>query len=68
MKKVFMIVVLAGLSFTSCKKDRSCTCTGSNANSSTRVGGVIKNVTKSKAKTECQKLGDAVGAPNCIVD
>jgi hypothetical protein len=64
MKNVLMIMVLAGLSFTSCKKDRSCTCTGSN----TKVGGVIKNVTKSKAKTECQKLGDAFGAPNCVVD
>jgi hypothetical protein len=68
MKKVLMLMTLVSLSFVSCKKDRSCTCTGSTRNSSTKVGGVIKNVTKSKAKAECQKLGDAFGAPNCVVD
>lgn len=59
MKKMFLsgMVVMMALSFSSCKKDYTCTCT---------IGGIeipttIKDVKKSEAKDDCDEA-DAVAA------
>jgi hypothetical protein len=52
MKKVLLITVLAGLSFASCKKDYTCTCTGDNGFTSISNYSKVK---KADAKDACSK-------------
>ena len=55
MKKSLFVVaaVIASLSFSSCAKDYTCTCTTTISGSSTSVSTTVHG-TKSKAKTACE--------------
>ena len=52
MKKTLIIAAFAGLTFASCKKDRTCTCTSTNTSST--VNGVSQTV--SQPQTTVTKL------------
>ncbi len=49
MKTIILLTAFAGLSMTSCKKDRVCTCTDGNGTSTT----TLVHVSKAQAKANC---------------
>lgn len=51
MKKVFLVLAVVLVSLSSCRKDRSCTCTDNGTNLGTFS---YTNVKRSEAKTYCQ--------------
>lgn len=54
MKKILLIVAVAGLSMASCKKDRTCTCTITPTSGTTSTETkVMYDVKKSEAEREC---------------
>ena len=61
MKKVLLgttLVVMVLMSFTSCKKDWSCSCTDQNGNS---VSTAINNETLLNARAKCKNMDFNVG-------
>ena len=58
MKKVLLfIAVVSAFSFASCKKDRTCTCTGANPSVTT-----YKQSKKAAARAHCLSYTETVGA------
>lgn len=61
MKKTLLIIAVVSMAMASCKKDRTCECsdtyTDTSGQTTTQTGIVItmKKVSKSDAKSECQK-------------
>ena len=73
MKKIILVVAIAGLAMASCKKDRICSCT---TTSSFKVGGsfistndvTYNKVTKETAKSACisKKASDSNGSYSSV--
>ena len=66
MKKIVLILIVCfGIGFTSCKKDRSCTCITYSTCLTCEITSVTSNVksTKRKAKTKCEALQSKVVEP-----
>jgi hypothetical protein len=54
-KAILMVAVIAAASFTSCKKDRTCTCVTTNSNGGAAYTGIV-TYTKAKkgdARSQC---------------
>jgi hypothetical protein len=49
-KAILMVAVIAAASFTSCKKDHTCTCVDSNGNSSVKT---YTKASKRDARSQC---------------
>ena len=60
MKKILLIVAVAGLAMTSCKKDYTCECTTSGSGTSISTSTTIHD-TKSNATTACEAGSSSVG-------
>lgn len=70
MKKVLFIPIVAVAFFTSCKKDRTCTCT--TVGSSTSQVYTLKKISKSDAKNACLATktsiaGSGYTTTNCVL-
>ena len=66
MKKIFLIsIVILGIGFTSCKKDRSCTCITYSTCLTCEITSETSNVksTKRKAQSKCEDLQSKVVEP-----
>ncbi len=76
MKKIILVVAIAGLAMASCKKDRICSCTttstfnsGNSSVSTTSTNNVTFNkVTKETAKSACisRKASDSNGSYSSV--
>jgi len=59
MKKLLIITALAAATFTSCKKDRTCTCTTTITGFGSTSSSTVIHDTKKDAKEACEKQNSA---------
>jgi hypothetical protein len=67
MKKITLLALLAlGLSFASCKKDRTCTCTTTSTVTYTGVPGLTTETSTSQDVTTLKEVNGKSARANCL--